>query len=364
MVVSRSISPNPEGTALARAIGLMASVVSGDLTAPPRLVAEQRFADSPQVSKYFEAMTRKAAIGPSHTQAGASPLATVGLAAEYFGLDRDVSIIGRLTGMRRVPFMLDVPRETSSATSGGWVGEGEPIPVRLLNYDQFTLQPLKVGAITVLSRELVRRVGERTVDRTIVSAVVGGTAAYMDSQFLTPSVTATAGNPASITSGGTPVTSTGGTAPTAAQLVADLGSMVAAITTSGTGLVWIMRRTTAARIALALGAAASDIPRTLLGIPLVLSSTSPAQITLVDTGEIAFAEDENGLDIEVAEQASLQMDDAPTNAGLSPGSPSDEPIATEVLNLWQTGLVGVKVERRINWEVARSGAVAYMTVSY
>lgn len=363
-VVSRPISALPEGTALARFVGLQAQMLSGDLTAPPQFVAEQRFADTPTVAKAFEATVRKAAVGPNHSEAGTSPLVNAGLASEYFTLVRDASIIGRLAGMRRVPFHLDVPRQTSGATSGAWVGEGEPTPLSLPEFTTFVLRPRKASGIVVLTRELVRRVGDRAVDRAIAAAIIGGTAEFVDNQFLDASVAPTEGNPASITYGATPVTSTGGTAPTAAQLVADLGAMIAAITTSGTSLTWIMRRTTLARVALALGAAAGDVPRTLLGIPLLVSSTSPQQITLVDAAEIGFAEDENGLDISVSDQASLQMDDAPTNAALSPGSPTDDPVATQVLSLWQTGLVGVKVERRLNWEVARSGAVSYMTVSY
>ena len=75
-------------------------------------------------------------------------------------------------------------------------------------------------------------------------------------------------DPASITSGGEGVTSTGASA---AQITADLANMLAVITTSGAGLLWIMGRRTTAHIALMLGAAAADLPRTLLSLPVILS---------------------------------------------------------------------------------------------
>ena len=79
------------------------------------------------------------------------------------------------------------------------------------------------------------------------------------------------------------MTSTG---TTAAALTTDFGNPIAAITTSGRALTWIMRPTTLARVALILGGAASDVPRTLFGIPIIASGNSPQQVTLVDAGEI------------------------------------------------------------------------------
>ena len=71
--------------------------------------------------------------------------------------------------------------------------------------------------------------------------VIAGVAAYLDGQFFTNTVTLSANlRPAAITNGATAITSTGSTA---AQINADLAGMLAAITTDGGGLVWIMRPT-------------------------------------------------------------------------------------------------------------------------
>ena len=181
---------------------------------------------------------------------------------------------------------------------------------------------------------------------------MAGVAAYIDSQFLTNTVTLSAGlRPAAITNGATAVTSTGSTA---AQINADLSAMLALITTAGAGLTWIMRPLTAYKIAATIGGtAAADIPRTLFGIPMILSLNSPAQITLVDANCILFSDD-GGFDVDTTEQATLQMDDSPT----------DPAAASTVFEaLWARNLWAVKVTRWLAYLRAQTGSVTYMTVA-
>jgi HK97 family phage major capsid protein len=177
--------------------------------------------------------------------------------------------------MRRVPFLLNVPRQTGTGAAGAWVAEGHSSAVVAFSFDPLRLEPRKMQSITVLSRELLK-VGYPAAESAVRAAILGGAAAYLDGRFLTPVVGGSDANPASITSGGTAVTSTGSTA---AAMVTDFGAMLDAVTTSGRGLTWMMQPQTAARVALVLGAAAADLPRTFLGLPVIMSSTSPAQIT-------------------------------------------------------------------------------------
>jgi hypothetical protein len=158
--------------------------------------------------------------------------------------------------------------------------------------------------------------------------------------------------PAAITNGATAVTSTGSTA---AQINADLSAMLALITTSGAGLTWIMRPLTAYKIAATIGGtAAADIPRTLFGIPLVLSLNSPQQVTLVDANCILYS-DTGGIDISVSTQALLEMDSAPAEPTVA---------GTIMTSLLQRNLWAVRVTRWLAYLRAQSGAVTYMTVSY
>ena len=112
---------------------------------------------------------------------------------------------------------------------------------------------------------------------------------------------------------------------------------------------------TAYKIAATIGGtAAADIPRTLFGIPLVLSANSPQQVTLVDCAHILYSDD-GGIEIDTSEEALIQMDSAPT----------DPPVAATVFeSLWQKHRWAVKCTRWLAYLRAQTGAVSYMLTTY
>jgi HK97 family phage major capsid protein len=283
----------------------------------------------------------------------AGPLSVYNIDGEYIPLERGASIIGALIPkMRRVPFRTKVPRETGSGTGGAWVGEGLATPVAATAFDTLSQEAYKAAKIVVLSEELLQ-LGNPDAERTVRETVAAGVAAYLDGQFLTNTVTLSANlRPAAITNGATAITSTG---TTAAQINADLAGMLAAITTAGTGLVWIGRPLTFYRIAATIGGtAAVDIPRTLFGIPIIMSLNSPAQLTLLDASCILYS-DTGAVDVSISTQAALQLDSAPT----------DPPVAATVIeSLWPRNLFGVRVTRWLAYLRAQTGAVTYMVVAY
>jgi HK97 family phage major capsid protein len=209
----------------------------------------------------------------------------------------------------------------------------------------------KAGVITVLSKELLK-VSDPDAERTIRETVVNGLASFIDLQFLLPTVTLAADlRPAAITNGATEVVTTG---TSAAQINADLGALLAAVTTPGPR-TWIMRAGTAARIAATIGGtAAMDVPKTLFGMPLILSANSPAQITLVDPSQILYSDD-GGIELTRSEQAAIQMDDAPASPPVA---------ATVMTSLWQMNLWAIRAIRWVAWLRAQAGSVAWMTVAY
>jgi HK97 family phage major capsid protein len=300
-------------------------------------------------------LTKSAVAAGTTTDATwAGPLALYDVASEALQLLRGASIIGALERkMRRVPFRTKVARETGSGTGGAWVGQGLATPVAATAYDTLTQEAYKASKIVVLSEELLK-LGDPDAERTVRETVIAAVAAFLDSQFLTNTVTLSADlRPAAITNGATAVT---GTCVTAAAVATDLGSLLAAITTSGGGLVWIMRPMTAYNIAAKLAAVGmtTDIPRTLLGIPLMLSVNSPAQITLVDAGNILYS-DTGGFDEDSSKSAAIELNDAPADPTTA---------ATILQSLFQRNLWGVRVTRWLAYLRAQTGAVAYMTVAY
>jgi HK97 family phage major capsid protein len=345
------VSSLPAGTALSRYLMVkgLGGVHNIDVDA-------RAWRQTPQVIEClrdeFRVVT-KAAVPPGSTSdaTNASPLAAYGLATEALALLRDVSIIGALEPkMRRVPFRTKVPRETGGGTGGAWIAEAYSTPIAATAYDDVFQEVYKAGKIVVLSKELLK-VGVPDAERTVRETVMRGLAAYLDQQFLTPSVGLIAGlQPAAITASAPAIVSTG---TTAAQISADLSAMLAAITTPGSGLTWIMRKKTMATIAGALGVA-SGLPQTLYGLPVVVSDNSPAQITLADASQLLYS-DSGTIELDTSEEAALQMD----------GAPVDPPVAATVMtSLWQLDLWAVRAVKWIAYLRARSGSVSYMVVTY
>lgn len=350
IVPHRVVSILPAGTAFSRFV-MIKALARGDSLHELHLA--EHFKDSPTVTATLELQTKAAVSAATTTDATfAGPLAAYGIAGEALTLLRGASIIGALEGkMRRVPFRTKVPRETGGGTGGGWIGQGLGTPVAVTAYDTLTQEAYKAGKIVVLSQELLQ-LGAPDAERTVRETVIAGVAAYLDAQFLTNTVTLSADlRPAAITNGATAVTSTG---TTAAQITADLVGLLAAITTTGASLVWIMRPLTAARIASTLGIAATGLPASLFGLPVVLSANSPQQITLVDAAQILYSDD-GGFDVSISTEAAIEMDSVA----------SDPPVAATVItSLYQRNLFGVRVLRWLAYLRAQTGAVAYMTVTY
>ncbi len=311
--------------------------------------------DSPQVRASFQYMQKAAVAGATTTDtAWAGALAQAGLAQEMLTIARDVSIVGAAESrMRRVPPGVPVPRQLDAGAAGGWVPEGMSIGAVAYAFDTLVLYPRKVQTFTVVSREVFR--AGPSAQPVMRQVTIEALMRRIDALFLDPTQT----DPASITANGTEITSTG---TAAAQIAADLEDMLAAVTTSGVGLVWIMGRLTAAHVALMLAAAAADLPRTLLGVPVILSGHAAGQITLVDLAEVAYA-DEGGFAVSLSQEANVQMLDDPTNS-------SATATATSTVSLFQSNSVGIRSTRWLAWEVVRTGGspavqpVVWMTVTY
>jgi HK97 family phage major capsid protein len=350
VVPSRRVSSLPDGTAFSRYLMVLGAANGSAMNAK---ILSERFIDTPQVKSTFELMMKAAVPAASTSDASfAGPLAVHGIAREALALIRGKSIVGALEGkMRRVPFRTKVPRETGSGTGGAWVGQGLSTPAAATAYDTLTVEQYKAGRIVAMSKELLK-LGDPSAERVVRETVSAGVAAYVDQQFLLPTVTLSANlRPASVTNGATAITSTG---TTAAQINADMAALLAAVTTPGPH-VWIMQPRTAYRIAATIGGtAAVNVPTSLFGIPLILSANSPQQITLLDPQQILFADD-GGIELDSSEEALLQLDTAPTDTTM----PADV-----MTSLFQSNLWAVRCLRWVAWLRAQSGSVAYMTVSY
>ncbi len=292
------------------------------------------------------------------TEDGAPLLPEIGF--DFSELLRPQTIIGRITGMRRVPVNVKMLSQ-SAGTTANWRGEGQPKPVTMAGFTVDTLPPATVASIAVITEELAKSSAPSAVS-VISRDMVRAGAQAMDAAFIDP---ANAGipdvMPASVTYGAPSFVSSGATID---NLRNDISLCVNSILESGSTLefvVVIMHP----RTAQALATWGNDAPAFpgisikggfLFGMPVITSgnvpisaaSGSPSSITLLDASQIALADDGES-ELSVTTQATVQMETAP------------ETGSTAQVSLWQNNLVGLRVERTVNWRRRHPNVVASLT---
>jgi len=365
----------PEGTSFIRYCMALAAG-KGDLMRSIRYAKASMqhggWSNTPEVldmvENLDEGMMHKAAVGAGTTTDAtwASPLVAYTQAAEeYINLLRPATIIGRIPGLRRVPFNIQIPRATAGTTVG-WVGENAPKPVSNMQFDSITLRWAKAAGIVVITQELAR-FSNPAAEGLVRTDMIAQMAQFLDRQFVDPAVAAVTNvSPASITNGVSAVTATG---TNDAAFRTDAKTMINTFLTnnlSTAGAVWIGTQQQATAFSLmlnALGQASyptmTPTGGTLIGYPYIASENIPATggsptdgypLILAIAPEILLADDGQVI-VDASNQASVNMDSAPD----SPPSAS-----TVLVSLWQMNMTGIRAERWINWLKRRSTAVGYI----
>jgi HK97 family phage major capsid protein len=314
----------------------------------------------PEVASFLKAAV---AEGTTTDANWGGPLAQYrAIADEFLAVVRARSVIGRLSEARHVPLNTRAALEYEPAIAY-WTAQGAPKPISRLTFSEMTsLAPRKCSIIVVLSDELVRATnGTAAMQRALVRHLT----AALDRALLDPSFGTSTSSPTSVTANGTVVTPTG---TSAIQIAADLESMAIAVAAGSEfdSPVFILSPLTAAKLGAhrdTSGAAAfADVRAvtggSLIGIPVIVSggtksadSPSDDNVILLNQSSLIIGDD-NEVIVGATTQASLQMDNAP-GAG-----------AQSHVSLWQADMVGIRVERFLNWATARAGAAASLVVTF
>lgn len=321
---------------------------------------------SPQV---IEVLKTAVAGGTSHGSAWADDLVyNQNLAADFIELLRPMTIIGQMPGLRRVPFNVRV----GSITSGGsayWAGQGVPIPVSKLQTGDLTLERTKAAGLMVITEELARD-SSPSAELLVRNDLRDTIAQFLDRRFIDPQWAAVANvSPASITNDVTAVTPTG---TTLAALRTDIQTLFANFIANNiptSGGVWIMTETTALALSLmtdSLGQRPFDLREmnatggTFAGRPVIVSQNTNVSGSPTIGNLIIFAipneimlGDEGGVDVDASREASIQMDDAPSNNAATGTGQS-------LVSMWQTNSIAIRAIRYINWKKRRQHAVQFI----
>lgn len=341
-----------KGTGFTRyAMALAAS--KGNIMQAERIA--QQWKDTPEVGLILRAAVD---AGTTSDTTWAAPLVQYqDLVSEFIELLRNETILGRMNAVRRIPFNVRIPRQTSGST-GSFVGEGLPTPVREMAFDNITAPWAKASAIIVVTAEL-SRMSNPSAEALVRQDLISGISEFLDKRLVDPAYAGVANvSPASLTNG---ITSRQASGVTLAAIDDDVAYVFQQYAAANIGLqsgVWVMPAALA--ITLSMLRTNQDTPAfpgltmnggVFYGLPVIVSNSvapsgSPGeqQLILVNQREV-FLADDGQMMLDASAEASLQMNDAPS-AG-----------AQSLVSLWQNGLTGLKVDRWIYWTKRRTQAV-------
>lgn len=359
----------PPGVMFARYAGIMAAAKGS--TSDAQLLAKEIFPNDQILHGIIGVHARiksdiesgrimKAAvdIGTTTDSDYAAPLINYQYAVnDFIEFLRPKTILGRIPGLRMVPFNISVPRVLTGGAAG-WVGEAKPKPVTSTTLDAVTLRFKKIAAIAAISDELAR-FSQPSAETMIRDILAGAVIQQMDADFVDPTNAGTSNvKPASILNGATSIVTDGDTEAAVRNDLRRLLSIFRAANQSTGDAVWLMSETNADGLALltnSLGQPSfpsmdSDSP-TFRRRPVVTSEAMGSNVALIKASEILVADDGQVV-IDTSREASLQMDSAPDDPSTA---------STVMISLWQRNLLGIKAERFIDWTRARSSSAAYIT---
>lgn len=347
----------PKGIAVARvAIALHNAKGIKSLAAD---MARKHWPDSPEVELILRTGVD---AGDTTTSGWASQLvpAAANPTGEFLEMLRDATILGRIPGLRRVPFNVAIPIQTGSGTYA-WVGEAAAKPVGSLTFDSVTLRWAKAAGIIVITQELAK-FSSPQAEVIIRDEMIQSLTRFIDAQFVSTTAEVSNVSPAGILNG---ISATAVTGATAALFRVDMNTMLKKFATNKVplnGLVLLMSSTSALALSLmvtdlgvALFPSISQNGGSILGIPVVISEAVGTKIIALYAPNIFLAQDD-GINIDVSTEASVEMETTPAVGEQSPLS-----TLTNLKSFWQNNLIGFRVEQFITWKRGRTAAVEYLS---
>jgi hypothetical protein len=242
-------------------------------------------------------------------------------------------------------FKLPARTNPGSEIAGGFIGEGQPIPVKKLTLTSGNILPHKVGVISTFTAEIARR-SLPNIEQVLRDAIGFDTAITLDSVLLSDDP-ATATSPGGILAGVTPIAATAGGGIVA--LSGDLSALAEAIPYAN-DLAYLMPLAEAQRAAILAPA--------LAGSFIVAPGLPAKQIVALDASDFAASEGLPSFDI--SSEAAIHEEDTPLP--LSTGTSGAGALtASPERSLYQTDVLGLRMLADVTWAMRRAGRVQTIT---
>lgn len=351
----------PQGVAFARYVMCYGHSKGDNYRA--KELAEKHYPDDKRIANFAE---MKAAVGGAWTADSAGWAEDIAeaqtIATDFIDFLRPMTIVDRIQGFTRVPFNVKVSR-LATDVGGYWKGQSLPTPLTSGVFDTVTMDITGVGSIAVLTKEQMR-FSNINAEATIRDALARKLVRVLDATFVSTSSAVSNVSPAGILQGLSAIAANGSGA--AADIRADLQDLYAPfsaanISRRNTQLLTTENLHLALQLTYDNGLAAfpgiTGDGGQALGFPVLASnSVSVGDVIMLSPQDIMLADD-GQVNVEFSDQASLEMLDGSLE---QVGNTGVGATTAGMVSLWQTGMVGIKVERMINWKKARSAAVAYI----
>jgi len=261
--------------------------------------------------------------------------------------------------LREVPAHVTIKGQDGTAT-GYWVGEAAAIPVSPQDYSAITLTPLKVAAISTVSKELLKH-SSPSAERLVRDSLVDACAQRVDMTFLGAGAGSTGVSPAGLLNSVSPVNSNGTTASALRQDVLELYTPFLQ-QKNASGLWFVTTPTLAKSISLLVNALGQrEFPEvnatggTLLGDPVRTGDNVGATHLILLKPSDIWRIGDTGIEVSLSMDATIEQDDDPQGEGLTP-----TPASATLMSMFQTDSVAFKVVRPISYAKRRSHAVQYV----
>jgi hypothetical protein len=258
--------------------------------------------------------------------------------------------------LREVPANVNIAGQDGAATAY-WVGQSKSIPVSKPDFMDVNLGVLKVAALAVVSKELLRN-SSPSAEKMVRDALVEASAQRVDTTFLSDAAAVANVSPAGILNGVTAKATAGNDVDgLTADIKALYADFIAVKNASGLELV----TTTSLKKAISLMQSVMGtwaFPEVkqgeLLGDKLTAGDNVGAgDLILLKPSDI-YKIGDRGVEVSLSTEAAIEMADNPAGA-------SDTPTAnTSVVSMFQTDSVAIKVTRPLNFAKRRASAVAYV----
>jgi hypothetical protein len=247
------------------------------------------------------------------------------------------------------------------AATGYWVGEAKSIPVSAMDFSTVNLTPLKVGAMSVASNELLRD-SSPSAEMLIRDGLGNASGQRIDTTFLGQAAAVAGVSPAGILNGLAPLGSNGSDG---AAVRADLRELYAPFITAKvptTGLVLVMHPNTAVSASLMANALGQDeFPDlgpdggSLRRLQVVTGhNVGATHVILLKPSEIWKIGD-SGIEVSISREATIEQDSVPLGDSENPTASS-----ATMMSMFGTESTAFKVVRSINFAKRRASAVSWL----